>query len=185
MQKQTKNCLELKCMIFTGITWCCFWANFVVYLTGFEDFSICIQRKEEIFQTFTWIHAYLYSPVDSCRTWALCREEKLTLLLFFFKYIHIIFVMSVKNASPKPFVSQKQCLSAVINTRGNLSQSLLTPSRSSDLPVISCLYSTSPPANGICPCYSGKQAQYCGKCTLFSCIRSLKAAQRPSHEFPA
>lgn len=42
----------------------------------------------------------------------------------------------------------------MLNTRGYLSQNPLFPSRSLDLSVISCHYSTSPPANEICPCYA-------------------------------
>lgn len=155
------------------------------YITGSEDFSICFQRKKVFFQAFAWIQTYLDSFVDSCRTWAIWREEKLTLLLFLFKWMHIIFVMSVKNISLKPFVSQKQYYLQCLTQEEIYPRDPLSPSRSPDLSVISCLHSTSPPANGICPCCGGKQAQYCGKCTLFSCICSLKAAQKPSHEFPA
>lgn len=128
-------------------------ATLFVWL-GLKTLLFASKENKRFFRLSPWIHAHLYSPVDFCWTWALCGEEKLTLLLFLFKYIHINFMMSVKNASHKPFVSQKQWLSAVINTTWNLSQSLLSPSRSSDLSVLSCPDSPSLPAKGICPCHS-------------------------------
>lgn len=76
------------------------WDSFVVYLTGFEDFAICIWKKLRFFRL---LPEYMWICTLFCWTWALSRE--LTLLLYLFKYIHTTFITSVKNASPKPFVS--------------------------------------------------------------------------------
>lgn len=101
-------CLELKCIFFKNWHYTVlFLRQFWVYVKVWRLFYLP-SKKISFFQTFAWIQTHLYSFVDSCWTWAICREEKLTLLLFLFKGTHIIFVMSVKNVSPKPFVSQKQ-----------------------------------------------------------------------------
>lgn len=120
-----------------------------VYVAGSEDFSICFPRKQVF---FTLVPEYRH--IKSLLNLSHFQGRKANLLLFLFKWMHIIFVMSLKIVSPQTLCLAEAVLSAVLNTRGYLSHSPLFPSRSPDLSVISCHSSTSPPANGICPCYA-------------------------------
>lgn len=109
-------------------------------------FLFAAKENERFPQTFTWvlwICIFLRTPADP----GLLAGKTSWLHCYFCSNTHTIFMMPVKMPPTNDFVSQKQCLSAVINARGNLSQSLLSPSRASDLQVISCLYS--PVANPV------------------------------------
>lgn len=138
-------------------------------------------KKIVFFQTLTWAHVNLYSTLYSCWAGAVCREDKLTLLQFLFRYTCIIFVMPLKNTSLL-FPRSSVCLQW-LTQGGNLTQSFLSPSRVPDLQVINCLCSSSKSCCEVCPCYHGKQEQYCSKNTLFSYICSLKTSKSPCHEF--
>lgn len=132
--------------VLIGIIWCCFWDHCCLVDCAWWLFYLRPKKMRDFLRLspeYMWICIFLRTPADP----GLLAGKTSCLHCYFCSNTHTIFMMPVKMPPTNAFVSQKQCLSAVINARGNLSQSLLSPSRASDLQVISCLYS--PVANPV------------------------------------
>lgn len=167
-------------MVLMRIRCCCSWDDFVVYVTVFKTFLFA--GKENSFLSDSHLSTcefVLYFVL--LLSWS-CLQGRQADFAAIFVQIHMY---NICDASKKylPFVSQKQCLSAVINTRGEFNPELPISQQSPELQVINCLCSSSKSCCEVCLCYHGKQEQYCSKNTLFSYICSLKTSQSPCHEF--
>lgn len=167
-------------MVLMRIRCCCSWDDFVVYVTVFKTFLFA--GKENSFLSDSHLSTcefVLYFVL--LLSWS-CLQGRQADFAAIFVQIHMY---NIRDASKKylPFVSQKQCLSAVINTRGEFNPELPISQQSPDLQVINCLCSSSKSCCEVCPCYHGKQEQYCSKNTLLGYICSLKTSQSPCHEF--
>lgn len=146
------------------LNWNAFYKKLTLYSAVSEmTFCLCgwiwrlfhlLSKKTSFFHTCAWIQTHIISFCGLLLNLSHFQGRKANLLLFLFKWMHIIFEISLKIVSPQTLCLAEAVLSAVLNTRGYLSHSPLFPSRSPDLSVISCHSSTSPPANGICPCYA-------------------------------